>query len=90
MQTFEVTIDETISDIAPEQALKSLKGVTTVRSTDKSWKDRLHLPGPPLTEAQLEELAEDMNNETEFFTLEEAKALTLRNIAAWKQPISSK
>ncbi len=49
---------------------------------EADWKNNLHLPGTALTDAQLEELAEEMHNETEFLTLEEAKAITLKNLSA--------
>jgi hypothetical protein len=76
---------------------KGVERVQTVENDEKSvatvehnWKNRLHLPGPPLNDKQLEELLQDMEAETKFFTLEEAKAITLQNLAEWKQNIHSK
>jgi hypothetical protein len=50
---------------------KGVERVQTIENDEKSatpiepdWKNRLHLPGPPLTDEQLEELVQDMNEET--------------------------
>jgi hypothetical protein len=98
MQHLLVTIADNINLDTLTILFMKMKGVEHVEpivsnenvQEEPDLKDRLHLPGPPLTDAQLEELVADMEAETIFFTLEEAKSITLQNLTAWKQSSSSK
>jgi hypothetical protein len=68
----------TVSDTANLQNIKSSllkrKGIERVQTIENDeqtttpiepdWKNRLHLPGPPLTDEQLEELLQDMEADT--------------------------
>jgi hypothetical protein len=100
MQHLLISVSDSTNLNALKTSLMKHKGVErvqTIENDEKSatpiepdWKNRLHLPVPPLTDEQLEELVQDMEAETKFFTLEEAKAITLQNLAEWKQNLHSK
>lgn len=92
MQHLLISISDSANLNSVKASLLQMREVEKVESvtTTSHWKDSLHLPGPPLSDSQLEELANDMENETQFFTLDEAKAITLQNLLAWKQPTPSK
>lgn len=49
--------------------------------TDDDWA----LPGRPATDEEMEKLAEAMDKEKGGYTLEEARAITKKKIAAWKK-----
>lgn len=92
MKTVVLTIDETIADATLESTLLAIKGVKDIKYENEidnstEWKNRLHLPGVPLTEAQMEELAQDMEDETEFISLNEAYTNGLERISAWQSNI---
>jgi len=53
--------------------------------TDDDWA----LPGRPATDEELEQLAEAMDRDSDVgYTSEEARIVTKRRIAAWKQQVS--
>lgn len=91
MQHLLVSVSDSANLAAIKASLLKTKGIERVQNIasetkpveDKSWKDRLSLPGPPLTDAQWEELAEDMDNETVFYTMEESKIITEKLIDDW-------
>ncbi|MDX2191652.1 MAG: hypothetical protein SFY32_17500 [Bacteroidota bacterium] len=91
MQHLLVSVSDSANLAAIKLSLLKTKGIERVdtieeKSTEAAaddWKNRLHLPGPPLTDAQLEELAEDMEKETVFYTMEEAKIIGEKLIDKW-------
>jgi hypothetical protein len=87
MQHLLVTLADSANLSSLQSSLLKMEGIERVEALDSDrqadWKGRLHLPGPPLNEAQLEELAEDMNNETTFFTIEEARKKGYKLIEEW-------
>ena len=89
MQQLIVSIADATDITSFKNSLMNMKGVESVESVipdiHPDWKNRLHLPGPPLTDAELEELAEDMNNETEFYTMEESREITDKMIDEWQK-----
>jgi hypothetical protein len=82
MQHLLLTISDSTNMNALKTALMKHKGVqkvekidTTTQPEEADWKNRLHLPGPPLTAEQIEEIVDDMDNESdEGSTLDELTA----------------
>lgn len=78
MRTFEVTLDETIADSNPLQALKEVKGVLLVEErmpsplTSRDWVR----PGRPATDEEIEQSAKEAEQSTFHLPIEEARALT--------------
>ena len=66
------------------------KDTIKIQGGGDEWKNELHFPGPILTDEQLEELSEEMNVEEKSFSLDEAKTITLKNLADWKSTTPSK
>jgi hypothetical protein len=88
MQHLLVTLTDSANINSLKSSLLKIEGIKRVDALGKEyddWKNRLHLPGPPLSENQLEELADDMEHETTFFTIEEAKEKGLQMIEEWQK-----
>ncbi len=86
MRKFEVTIDETIADSNPQQALQAIKGVLQVEEkkillTSKDWVR----PGRPASEEEIEQSAIEAEQSKFSLPINEAKALVHdRFKAKWK------
>jgi hypothetical protein len=83
MQHLLISVSDSTNLNALKTSLMKHKGVErvqTIENDEKSatpiepdWKNRLHLPGPPLTDEQLEELALEMDTDTDTISLEQAR-----------------
>ncbi|MFM9837996.1 MAG: hypothetical protein ACKVOQ_07010 [Cyclobacteriaceae bacterium] len=79
MRTFVVTIDEPSLLNDPATIFANVKGVHSIKETKESKFKNLSLPGPPLTDEEMEELAQEMEDDIKynldsFITVEELKA----------------
>jgi hypothetical protein len=93
MQHLLISVSDSTNLNALKTSLMKHKGIHKVESIETvekpisaihpDWKNRLHLPGPPLNDAQLEELVEELESLTEFFTLEEAREKGNKLIDEW-------
>lgn len=71
MQHLLVSVSDATNLVDIQTLLLQTKGIERVEPLDTEsdledeadWKNNLHKPGPKLTEAQLEELVDDMDNE---------------------------
>lgn len=93
MQHLLVTLKDSASLRSLKSTLSKMSGIERVEAlTPKRGidsKKKLHKPIRPLSKAQLETLANKMNKETTFFTLEEAREKGYKMIDEWhKQSLS--
>jgi uncharacterized protein YgfB (UPF0149 family) len=78
MRTYIVTIEETDSVYEPAVIFQSVKGIVSITEKKESKFQDLMLPGLPLTDAEMEELTDEMEEDIKdmdnFITLEQLKA----------------
>lgn len=88
MQHLLVTLTDSANIKSLQSSILKMEGIKRVDALavePNDWKTKLHLPGSPLNESQLEELADAMENESTFFTIEEAKEKGLKMIEEWQK-----
>ena len=79
MRTFVVTIEGASLLEEPAAIFADVKGIQSIKETKESKFKNLALPGPPLTDEEMEELAQEMEDDIKynlgsFMTVEELKA----------------
>jgi hypothetical protein len=78
MKTYIVTIDEMYAVSEPAIIFQSVKGIVSITEKKESKFQDLILPGPPLTDTEMEELADEMEDDMKdidnFITVEQLKA----------------
>jgi hypothetical protein len=79
MRTFVVTIDEPSLLNDPATIFANVKGVHSIKETKESKFKNLALPGPPLTDEEMEKLAQEMEDDIKynldsFITVEQLRA----------------
>jgi fructose-1-phosphate kinase PfkB-like protein len=66
MRTFVVTIEDSSVAEEPSAIFGNVKGILSIKETKESKFKNLALPGPPLTDEEMEELAQEMEDDIKF------------------------
>lgn len=66
MRTFVVTIEDSSLLEEPAAIFGNVKGIVSIKETKESKFKNLALPGPPLTDEEMETLAQEMEDDIKF------------------------
>lgn len=66
MRTFVVTIEGASLLEEPAAIFANVKGIQSIKETKESKFKNLALPGPPLTDEEMEELAQEMEDDIKY------------------------